>query len=357
MGPGTFLVNAIPLFRQNYTGANRLNLTGSLDEGRDLQGGGLQLKRVQPLNGTEPHRERWKAALEPGACWSGTMAFANEPVSRIKFTVAEVRDDAKYVRLTAENPDSRNCFRVFEGTLDSSDSAVDGYALTVTGMFPTPLPTRHDSGGHADIFGLLKAPQQLRLLPDGNTLICMSRAGQLERVILKREEHPALLSLKRDEIAKVWRQRCVKGSRWRGSLTNLAVKQTIDVELAILSDVDGLGNLIATIGVPREPKTTINFTGTLRLDSDISANGYALDLTKQTTGPVNSKSPILGNTSNRNHVQFRLGPNGTELIGYAHGGPGTDGPEVLELKLVEGVDDELPAKKGAGKPNSSIRKK
>jgi hypothetical protein len=164
-------------------------------------------------------------------------------------------------------------------------------------------------------------------------MVGISRMVNLEKYTLTRDEQPAPLSLLRDDISKVWRRECVKGSRWRGPLTNLGAGQTTDVELEISSDVDAQGNLTASLTVVGQPKFRVEFAGVLRLETDVLANGYALDLIKKTAGAA-SKSPILGNVSTGRHTFFRLGPDGTELIGYAHQGVNEVGPEVLELKRV-----------------------
>lgn len=333
-GPGTNFVGSRPLFYTSFVGPVGINLADTLDGRNGLRGSNLQLARGKPLSSSKTHRELWAQALEPGAQWSGTMTFGNEPASRITVTVAEVRDNGNYVRLIAVDPTMRNRFRVFEGSLNTSDPAVDGYALTVSGMFPTPLATRHDSGSNGDLFGLgQRQTQKFRLLPDGRTMVGISRMVNLEKYTLTRDEQPAPLSLLREDISKVWRRECVKGRRWRGPLTNLGAGQTTDVELEIASDVDAQGNLTASLTVVGQPKFRVEFAGVLRLETDVLANGYALDLIKKTAGAA-SKSPILGNVSTGRHTFFRLGPDGTELIGYAHQGVNEVGPEVLELKRV-----------------------
>jgi len=332
-GPGTYRVNAIPLFSQGVVSPVRIQLADSLDGKHDLSGSHLNLAIAKPVGTSAPHRDQWEQALQPGTQWSGTMTFGQQPASRITITVAEVRDQGKYVRLTAVDPTMPNRFRVFEGALNSSDDTIDGYALTVTGLFPTPLPTQHDSGSNRDIFGRGKAPQQFRLLPDGQTMVGISFSGQLEKLMLKKDEQKVEQSLLREDMAKLWRQQLTRDSRWRGPLTNLGANQTTEVELHVTSDVDPQGNLTATIMVPGQPQSKVDFAGTLRPDTSETANGYALTLIKKSSG-VPSKSPVLGNVTRGKPTIFRIGTTGSELIGYAQQSVNELGPEVLELKRV-----------------------
>jgi hypothetical protein len=330
-GPASSMAYHLPIFKDDLLGQRTLNLALSLDDKRELYGGGLTLTRARSIAGFAATSAEWRKVIKPGSRWTGNVSFADKNLLKATITVAEVRDDGKYVRLTAEDPAVSNRFRVFEGSFDASDMASESFALTATAVGPAPFPTQH-AGGQADLFGLSNESIRFRLLPGGKTLVGISRADEL--MSLTRDDS-ASSSLAAADFAKLWQSKLARGTRWRGSLENVGVNQTAEVELEITSDISGERTFTATIGVPKKPRTKIAFNGLLQIDSTALVNGYALDLTKITTNATKSESPILGSVSTGGHTYFRLNADGDTLIGYALPGPDEKGPEILSLKLVE----------------------
>jgi hypothetical protein len=329
-----------------------LLLTPVIAESVTLHAGGLELKPVAPIQKFESNRTQWEAALTPGTRWTGKLLFGDAPQQKITVTIAEVRDELSYVRLLVEDNEVRTRCRVLEGTLNRSDALVDGYALTLSGSRPATQPWARRSAWGGELFGVHPDKHQFRLTADGTKIIGRTDSGEL--IELTRDEHPSSIPLEKESAAAHWRQKIVKGARWRGSLYNSKVEQKTDVELEITSDVDETGNLTASIRIPKGPKGRIDFKGVLRLDDPENSNAFALDLEKLSPG-VDSPSPVFGRYQNI-HVHFRMGTNAGELLGYSDGLEGIASPyeEVLELLPVEAAPADAAGKNGQGRKKSAV---
>jgi hypothetical protein len=255
--------NAVP-FR-----GGSLNLGFSLDGTESLQGDGLTLKRIEPVKDFLAGRQRWTAALQPGAKWSGTIIhnlteFAGKK-DKFTFTVAEVRDDLAYVRVTAEGSTDPLQFRVFEGVVATKESEVDGFGLVVRGK----TDTRNYSGGFEALdwvsafFGINLGyreaePHSFRLLPDGKTIAGLSSRG--ERIRLTREETNAPLPLDRANFVRTWQERCAVGSRWRGLLKTRSGGQKVDVDVEFVKASNEPDAIAISISIAKQPKSKMAFT-------------------------------------------------------------------------------------------------
>lgn len=303
------------------------------DDAPMLRDGGLELKRAAPLEDFESNKTQWKKALTPGTQWSGAVSFGDKPPQDVLVTIAEVRDELGYVRLLVEDKKVRTRLRILEGTLNRTDARVDGYALNVVGLQRATQPLARTSAWGGDLFGVqVDDKSAFRLSPDGKSLLGRTAVG--EWLTLTREKQPAALPMEKGAAAAHWRKKLVKGARWRGTLYNNEVEKKIEVELEITSEVDGEGNLTATIRIPQMPKARIDFVGLVRLEKPGFSNAFALDLTKKTRG-VDSNSPVFGRWVD-NHVHFRFATDGDSLLGYSDAKDGVLNAylETLELAPV-----------------------
>ena len=355
--------NAVP-FR-----GGTLTLGFSLDGTESLQGDGLILRRVAPVKEFLAGRKRWTAALQPGAKWSGTIIhtlreFAGK-TDKFTFTVAEVRDDLAYVRVTAEGSTDPLQFRVFEGVVATKESEVDGFGLVVRGK----TNTRNYSAGFEALdwdsafFGIYlgygeNAPHSFRLMPDGKSIVGLSKKN--ERIKLTREETNAPLPLDRANFVQTWQEKCAVGSRWRGLLKTRSGGQKVDVDVEFVKASDEPDAVAISISIAKQPKSKMAFTGQFQPDDDINVNGYAIKLKKQTAGTGDSF--VFGKTTGWT-LEFRLSHDGQQLMGTAGGtGIGAGGsylwPEILELTRVEGTQKVAPPpRNGGAKDNESDTKK
>jgi hypothetical protein len=92
-----------------------------------------------------------------------------------------------------------------------------------------------------------------------------------------------------------------------------------------------MGNLTASMKIPKGPKGRIDFKGVLRLEDPQNSNAFALDLEKLTPG-VDSPSPVFGRSTNID-VLFRFATSDETLLGYSETGDSSY-EEVLELVRV-----------------------
>ncbi|MFM7056176.1 MAG: hypothetical protein ACKO2P_04560 [Planctomycetota bacterium] len=255
--------------------------------------------------------------------------FRDAPQHKITLTVAESRDELSSIRVLVEDNDVRTRCRVLEGTLNRSDALVDSFALSLAGSRPATQPIHRGSASGGELFGVRPDPILFRLSPDGNTVIGRTDSG--ERMELTRDSQTFPVSLEKASVAAWWREKIVKGTKWRGSLCNSRVRQKTDVELQITSDVDEMGNLSASMRIPKGPKGRIDFKGVLRLEDPQNSNAFALDPVKLTPG-VDSPSPVFGRSTNI-HVLLRFATPDKALIGCAGDG-NSPYEEVLELVRV-----------------------
>lgn len=294
-----------------------------------LHASGLELQPATPISDFESNKTQWEAALQPGTRWSGKLMFGDAPQRNITLTVAESRDELSSIRVLVEDNDVRTRCRVLEGTLNRSDALVDSYALSLSGSRPATQPIARASAWGGELFGVHPDQILFRLSPDGNAIIGRTERG--EHIQLTRDEQSSSVPLEKAPAAKYWREKIVNGAKWRGSLYNSKVDQKTDVELEIRSDVDEMGNLSASMRIPKGPKGRIDFKGVLRLEDPQNSNAFALDLEKMTPG-VDSPSPVFGRSTNI-HVLFRFSTSDETLIGYAGTGA-SPYEEVLELVRV-----------------------
>lgn len=294
-----------------------------------LHAAGLELQPATPLANFESNKTQWEAALQPGTRWSGKLLFGDSPQQKITLTVAESRDELSYLRVLVEDNDVRTRCRVLEGSLNRSDALVDSYALSLSGSRPATQPRARRSAWGGELFGVHPDQHLFRLSADGNTIIGRTDSG--EQILLTRDEQKSSVPLEKELAAAYWREKIVKGARWRGSLYNSKADQKTDVELEITSDVDETGNVAGSIKIPKGPKGRIDFKGVLRLQDPQNSNAFALNLEKLSPG-IDSPSPVFGRTTNI-HVNFRFGTADASLLGYAGTG---DSPyeEVLDLVRV-----------------------
>ena len=199
----------------------------------------------------------------------------------------------------------------------------------MSGSRPATQPRARRSAWGGELFGVHPDQHLFRLSADGNTIIGRTDSG--EQIQLTRDEKNSSVPLEKESVVKYWREKIIKGARWRGSLYNSKVDQKTDVELEVTSDVDEIGNLTASMRIPKGPKGRIDFKGVLRLEDPQNSNAFALDLEKLNPG-VDSPSPVFGRSTNL-HVLFRFAASDEALLGYSGTG---DSPfeEVLELVRV-----------------------
>ncbi len=289
----------------------------------------LNLKIADKIDNLPASADRWKNALKAGARWTGTITRGEQPKEQISMTVAEVRENGRIYRLFFENPDNPHQFRYFSATLDESDGSVDNYALVIEARSPVAQQTRFGhrfTDGDIDLFGRGKANKNLfRLTPDGKELLCVTEAKELIR--LSPDTAPASKPLDQESVAKLWKEACVKGSRWRGDLVNTKAKQTLEVQLDFISGVDELGNVDVEVSPVKQRKLRMPFKGKLELDDD-NVNAFALRLKKAAKGI--GDSAIFGKSASNGELYFRLSPDGSELIGMA--GAPNKWEEFLDLK-------------------------
>ncbi|MCA9176725.1 MAG: hypothetical protein KDB14_19690 [Planctomycetales bacterium] len=280
---------------------------------------GLQSLRLKLASGAktlEPAPLRWRNALRPGDRWTGRIARAGHPDERIALTVSEVADEGRVYRFTMHNPDNLRQFRPFVGMLNESDKLIDGYAVAVRPISLTGEFTSFSSPDWNELYGTsLDARHWLRLHSDGKTLLMMSYEEEL--ITLTKEATPAARSLDRAAQMERWRALCGQGNRWRGTLTKLksnesAEVESAEVELAIASGLDGLGNVVLELSAAKMPKLRASFQGTLQLD-DANVHAYALQLNK--AAGSQSSSLLLGEELGRVKLCLRLAEDGKGLIG------------------------------------------
>ncbi|QDT28977.1 hypothetical protein Enr10x_43250 [Gimesia panareensis] len=289
----------------------------------------LNLKIADKIDKLPAAADRWKNALKAGARWTGTITRGDQPKDKISMTVAEVRENGRIYRLFLENPDNPHQYRYFSATLDESDGSVDNYALVIEARSPVAQQTKFGhrfTDGDIDLFGRGKDNKNLfRLTPDGKELLCITEAKELIR--LSPDATPASKPLDQESVAKLWKQTCVKGSRWRGDLVNTKANQTLEVQLDFITGVDDVGNVDVEISSVKQRKLRMPFKGKLELDDD-NVNAFALRLKRAARGI--GDSAIFGKSANNGELYFRLSPEGSELIGMA--GAPNKWEEFLDLK-------------------------
>ncbi|HEY1067166.1 MAG TPA: hypothetical protein VGE52_13690, partial [Pirellulales bacterium] len=306
-------------------------VTLGLDEqgqliGRDSDGGVLRLKPVERADDYAPRVEQWTAALAPGKIWSGVLGYGNDPPAKVRLTVAETRDDQRYVRALLECETDPQRFAVYEGALDRQDGAIDGYSLSLVRKVGSPTRFGRSSTGN-EAFGIAGDGAVLfRLSPDGKRLIGVSDAGEVAELTAAPSD--AAIPLDVASMAALWREKFAKDSKWRGVLSNPGANQKVEIELVVASAVDELGNVSATIAIPKQSKSRVNFVGTLRSE-DLDVNGFAVKLNKETLGQ--GGSAVFG--AGQAMLHFRLSADATKLIGMA--GDGNGWAEFLELSPAE----------------------
>src|SRR5690606_2063952 len=116
-----------------------------------------------------------------------------------------------------------------------------------------------------DLFGSnLDAKHRVRLTLDGRTIELLSFGKEL--VHLTRDEKLVERALDRESMEQDWKAICATGNRWRGTLFNPQVDQTVEVELEITSGVNELGNVEAELSLAKEKRAKILFRGVLKTD-------------------------------------------------------------------------------------------
>lgn len=284
----------------------------------------LLLKPGQSLDYQLSRADQWRAALQPDSAWTGVLTKGDRPPQRIRLTLAEVRDEHRYVRMLFEGEEDPHLFSVCEGALNLADTAIDGYALSAIhkyraassgedyhGLFPTQTDGRH----------------ALRLSSDGNDLLLLTQAG--ERAKFRRDGEANVVPLERAKFQQAWLQVCAPGREWRGVLHNKKYDQRSEVIFSVSKAADNLGNLEAVIALAERPAARIRLTGTLRADNDVDVNAYALKFAKASTGQGPS---ILFGQGRDGQLHFRLSTDGQKLVGMAREGSGRGWEEFLSLE-------------------------
>ena len=282
----------------------------------------VRLKPGAAIADPQPRADQWRNAISPGAVWMGALKLGDEPPARVRVTVAEVRENHSYVRLLAEDMEDPHRFAVYEGAVDVSDEAVDGFALTLRNkvMPPRGLDRRHS------LFPLWEdARHSMRLSCDGTTLLCRTHEG--ENLVLTREEVDAAVPLDRDSFAALWSEVCMRGRTWEGTVHNTAFDVRSTVRMEFSSGPDDLGNVSVLFTVPDMPRIRMQFSGTFNPDSDLGVNGFALKLKKDAAGQ--GPSILFGAVGSVN-LHFRLATDGEHLVGMA-GEDGRGWVEFIEI--------------------------
>lgn len=273
----------------------------------------FQLKPSAAIQDFQGAASRWQIALQEGSRWSGRIVRGNQPAEKILLTVCAVNEDDRSCALTIQNPENPERFRAFAATLDSAEKAIDGYALVLEARSTVSQPTYFGYSGYTDIYGVHRDASHLfRLTADGATMYGISGAGEL--IQLTRETITNQRKLDQASVSKAWKDLLVTRTRLKGHLENPEVKQTIDVELTIMSGPDELGNVEIELTVPKQRKIRIPFRGTLLLDGD-HINAFALTLQKQQAGV--GSSLVFGEQQQGVELAFRLADDGKGLIGMA----------------------------------------
>ena len=154
------------------------------DEGAligEAGGATLRLLPGRDIAAPLPRAEQWRNAIVPGTVWQGVVKFRDEPPSRLSLTVAEVRDEAGYVRWLAADAEDPQRFCVYEGPLNLQDDVIDGYALSMTMKLHAARLQDRRYGIFGNWGDLSEIKQALRLSADGSTLLCRTREGNRSR--------------------------------------------------------------------------------------------------------------------------------------------------------------------------------
>ena len=311
-----------PIFGGNWTPYLQLGV-GSGDELVGMAGNArVRLKPGAPIPDPPARADQWRTAISPGAVWNGALKLGDEPPTRVRVTVAEVRENHSYVRLLAEDIEDPHRFAVYEGAVDVSDEAVDGFALTLRNKV---MPARGLDRRHS-LFPIWEdARHSMRLSCEGTTLLCRTQEG--ENLVLTRDDADVELPLDRKSFAARWSEVCKRGRTWEGSVHNTAFDVRSTVRMEFSAGPDDLGNVSVLFTVPDSPRIRMQFSGTFSPDSDLGANGFALKLQKDAAGQ--GPSILFGEAGNVN-LHFRLATDGERLIGMA-GEDGRGWVEFIEL--------------------------
>lgn len=285
----------------------------------------LRLRPGVGIAGPLPRVEQWRNAIVPGTVWQGVVKFRDEPPSRISLTVAEVRDDAGYIRWLAADAEDPQRYCVYEGALNFQDDVIDGFALVMTMKHYAARSQDRRYGLFGNWGSLSEIKQHLRLSADGSTLLCRTREG--EQITLTRDAVAAPLPLDRASFAATWRAAIAPGRVWEGAVHNTEFDQRSMVRLEVTTAPDDLGNLSVVFSVPDRPQARMQFQGSLQPDSDTAVNAFALKLKKR--GPGEGPSVLFGGRPDA-ELYLRLAPDGEHLVGMC----GFDGrwTEFLELQ-------------------------
>lgn len=301
-----------------------------------LQNAELKLKRAAPIKDYAASPARWQRALQPGTVWNGKYQHVvpefRGTTCTFKLTVAEVRNDLGYVRVVIEGDSDSSQFRVLEGSVKLTDEAIDDFALVLRAKTSS---RNHPPGIIVDwwhaFFGTRlddESVHRFRILPSGEEMVGVSSGGEI--IELKRDADAETPAIDRASMVANWREHFTPAQRWQGMIRSRSLGAKEPIELAVKSgpnDVDEVEVLVRHT----KSKFVAAYKGTLRPDSDVNANGYALQLKKQGKGV--GKSLVFGEYDGI-ELEFRLDAAGPRLLGVARGTHGTHMPwdEILELQ-------------------------
>lgn len=331
--------------RQGALPIRDVQFVAALDGARSLQSEQLNLQPAEPIKDLQPARTRWKQAAAPGAVWKGKIQHVvpelKGTTGTFRFTIAEVRDDLGYVRVLVEGDKDSSQFRIYEGSVDQDDDSIDDFALVLRAK----TTVRNHPGGiivpwWSAFLGTRtdeESVHRFRLLPGGG-MVGLSHIG--EKIELTRDAEAVPPALDRASMVRLWREKLVAKSRWRGMLNNRPSGQKVEVELEVHSGPNDVDEVEIRVSMAK-PKAIMGFRGTLRPDDDVKADGYALTLKKVAAGI--GDSIVFGRVADVD-LEFRLSPDGKRLLGVARrlDGPHPAWDEVLELEAVDAAPRTKP---------------
>lgn len=245
-----------------------------------------------------------KAAVAPGACWTGTSQAPGESTQNVTLTFAAYQDDGGYCRAVLEPKDDPWSVSVFEGAV----TVDDGKAYT--------WPVSLKSGRNAMRLTLMR-DGALVGVHDGNHQLRLNPAPRVENVV-------AYDKSLHDAIAP--------GTVWEGT-TQFGVEpvQYVAITFAEVRENGGYVRLVLT---PKDkPLPAVVFEGTLQSDPG-QINGYSLLM--QPKNRAGGEYDTIFGTSHTDFnysLKLRLSLDGTTLLGSTRYGnlrlTRPDSPPVL----------------------------